>query len=233
MRKILIATSVAVVLAVAAHAPRAQDGGAATDNLLWYRAPAANWNEALPVGNGRLAAMVFGGVREERLQLNEDSVWAGEKLDRVNSQAAASLPEIRRLLFAGKPAEAEAIADKTIISVPRRMPPYQTLGDLSIQFQVEGEATDYRRELNLDDAIARVRFRAGGVLYTREVFATGVDRVIVVRLTADRPGSIGLAASMSRERDATARAESPNLAILEGQALPASARHTDEPKTGV
>ena len=233
MRGTLFAITVLIGLAVSAPLrPRTQDGAAA-DNLLWYRTPAANWNEALPVGNGRLAAMVFGGVRDERLQLNEDSVWAGEKLDRVNPQAAAALPEIRRLLFAGKPAEAEAIADKTVISVPRRMPPYQTLGDLSIRFQVEGEATDYRRELNLDDAIARVTFRAGGVLYTREVFATAVDHVIVVRLTADRPGSIRLAASMSRERDATGRAEGPNLAILEGQALPASARHADEPKTGV
>jgi len=214
-------------------APRAQDTSSASANVLWYRAPAANWNEALPVGNGRLAAMVFGGVRDERLQLNEDTVWAGEKLDRVNPKAAASLREIRRLLFAGKPAEAEAIADKTIISVPRRMPPYQTLGDLSIRFQVEGEPSDYRRELSLDDAIARVRFRAGGVLHTREVFASAVDHVIVLRVSADRPGVIGLTASMSRERDATARAEAPNLAILEGQALPASERHADEPKTGV
>ena len=177
--------------------------------------------------------MVFGGVRDERLQLNEDSVWAGEKLDRVNPQAAASLPDLRRLLFAGKPAEAEALADKTIISIPRRMPPYQTLGDLAIHFQLEGEPSEYRRELNLHDAIARVRFRAGGVLYTRDVFASAVDHVIVLRVSADRPGSIGLTASMSRERDATTRAEAPNIAILEGQALPASARHADEPKTGV
>ena len=100
--------------------------------------------------------MVFGGVVGERLQLNEDSVWAGEKLDRVNPQAAASIPEIRRLLFEGKPTEAEAIADRTMISVPRRMPPYQTLGDLAIRFQIDGTAADYRRELDLDQAVARV-----------------------------------------------------------------------------
>ncbi len=234
MRRTLFAIAVIVGLMVGASpAPRGQNTSTAGPDVLWYRAPAANWNEALPVGNGRLAAMVFGGVRDERLQLNEDTVWAGQKLDRVNPKAAESLPEIRRLLFAGKPAEAEAIADKTIISVPRRMPPYQTLGDLSIHFQIDGEATDYRRELSLDDAIARVQFRAGGVLYTREVFATAVDHVIVFRVSADRPGSIGLTASMSRERDATGRAEGPNLAILEGQALPASERHADEPKTGV
>ena len=93
------------------------------EHLLWYGAPAANWNEALPIGNGRLGAMVFGGVSDERLQLNEDSVWAGQKLDRINPAASKAIPEIRRLLAAGKPAEAEALADKTVISVPRRMPP--------------------------------------------------------------------------------------------------------------
>ena len=232
MRRTLLALIAIVGVAVAARLdPRAQDASAA--NVLWYRAPAANWNEALPVGNGRLAAMVFGGVRDERLQLNEDSVWAGQKLDRVNPKAAASLPEIRRLLFEGKPAEAEAIADKTIISVPRRMPPYQTLGDLTIHFALDGEATEYRRELSLDDAVARVRFGVNGIGYTREVFASAIDHVIAVRVTADRPGSVGLTASMSRERDAAARAEAPNLAILEGQALPASERHADEPRTGV
>jgi len=234
MRRTLFAIGVIVGATVGASpAPHAQNPSTANADVLWYRAPAANWNEALPVGNGRLAAMVFGGVRDERLQLNEDTVWAGQKLDRVNPKAAESLPEIRRLLFAGKPADAEAIADKTIISVPRRMPPYQTLGDLSIHFQIEGEPSDYRRELSLDEAIARVQFRAGGVVYTREVFATAVDHVIAIRVSADRPGSVGLTASMSRERDATGRAEGSNLAILEGQALPASERHADEPKTGV
>ena len=233
MRRRLIALVLLGILAPTLPAAPAQNGSRRASDLLWYRAPAANWNEALPVGNGRLGAMVFGGVVDERLQLNEDSVWAGEKLDRVNPQAAASLPEIRRLLLEGKPAEAEAIADKTIISVPRRMPPYQTLGDLAIRFQVNGDATDYRRELNLDDAIARVQFRAGGTLFTREIFSTAVDQVIVLRLTADHPAAIAFTASMSRERDATSRAEGNNTVVLEGQALPASARHADEPKTGV
>src|SRR5206468_8033168 len=120
MRRSLIALGVLGTVASILPAAPAQNGSPAAE-LLWYRAPAANWNEALPVGNGRLGAMVFGRVVDERLQLNEDSVWAGEKLDRVNPEAAASLPEIRRLLLEGKPAEAEAIADKTIISVPRRM----------------------------------------------------------------------------------------------------------------
>src|SRR5512132_572188 len=99
-------------------------------NMLWYTASAANWNEALPVGHGRLGAMVFGGLNGERLQLNEDSVWAGQKMDRVNPAAAQAVPEVRRLLQARRFAEAEALADKAIISLPRRMPPYQALGDL-------------------------------------------------------------------------------------------------------
>jgi alpha-L-fucosidase 2 len=234
MQKQLIARIVlAAALAAVAATPRAQPQAAAPTNMLWYRTAAANWNEALPVGNGRLGAMVFGGVVDERLQLNEDSVWAGEKLDRVNPRAATSISEIRKLLFDGKPAEAEAIADKTVISVPRRMPPYQTLGDLAIRFAVPGEATDYRRELDLDDATVRARFRAGNVVFTREVFASAIDQVIVVRITASVPGAVSLTASMSRERDATARADGADLVVLEGQALPASARHADEPKTGV
>ena len=206
---------------------------AASRNVLWYTAPAANWNGALPIGNGRLGAMVFGGIVDERLQLNEETVWAGQKLDRVNPKAAVSLPQIRRLLFAGKPAEAEAIADETIISVPRRMPPYETLGDLSLRFQLNGEATDYQRELDLDEAIARVRFRVGDTVFRREALATAVDQVIALRLTADRPGAISFTASMSRERDATSHAEGNNSVVLEGQALPASARHVEEPTAGV
>ena len=108
MQKKLIAFI--VVLAASAVMPQAQ---APNDQVLWYRAPAANWNEALPVGNGRLGAMVFGGVADERLQLNEDTVWAGEKRDRINPGAAKAIPEIRRLLSEGKPVEAEALADKT------------------------------------------------------------------------------------------------------------------------
>jgi alpha-L-fucosidase 2 len=201
-------------------------------NVLWYTASAANWNEALPIGNGRLGAMVFGGLNGERLQLNEDSVWAGQKMDRVNPAAALAIPEVRRLLLAGRPAEAEALADKAIISLPRRMPPYQTLGDLLIQFEHSGGFSDYRRELDLDEATARVRFRVEDTLFTREVFSTAVDQVIVVRLTASRRGALSFSATMGRERDASARVDGGDI-ILEGQALPAGDRQKDEPKAGV
>ena len=207
----------------------------APDLRLWYRQPAANWNEALPIGNGRLGAMVFGGVETERLQLNEDTVWAGEKRDRLNPAGPAAVPEIRRLLFAGKAVEAEALADKALIGLPRRMPPYQTLGDLGIVFTNMAGAAGYERQLNLADATTRVSYAAGGTRYTREAFSTAVDQAIVVRLTKDGPGTIGFTAKLSRERDAVARADGPNRIVLEGQAIvdPKSTRHPDERKTGV
>jgi alpha-L-fucosidase 2 len=205
------------------------------DLRLWYRQPAANWNEALPIGNGRLGAMVFGGVETERLQLNEDTVWAGERRDRMNPAGPAAVPEIRRLLAAGKAAEAEALADKALIATPRRMPPYQPLGDLGITFTNAGGATGYERDLNLADATARVRYTAGGTTYTREVVSSAIDQAIVVRLTKSGPGTIGFTAKLSRERDAVARADGENRIVLEGQAIvdPKATRHVDERKTGV
>ena len=203
------------------------------ESVLWYRTPAATWNEALPIGNGRLGAMVFGGVAEERLQLNEDSVWAGQKMDRTNPAAAKAIPEIRRLLFEGRVAEAEKLADKAVVSQPRRMPPYQTLGDLVLTFDVPADASEYRRELDIDTARARVSFRAGGVRFTREVFATAVDQVIVVRLTADAPGRISFSATLRRESDATVRTHGPATVVLEGRALPPKTeRQAAEPRTG-
>jgi alpha-L-fucosidase 2 len=139
---------------------------------------------------------------------------------------------VRRLLFAGRCAEAEALADKAIISLPRRMPPYQTLGDLLIQFKFAGDFSEYRRELDLDAAIARVSLRVEDTVFTREVFSTAVDQVIVVRLTASRRGAVSFSATMGRERDAHVRVDGHDI-VLEGQALPAGDRQKDEPRAGV
>jgi alpha-L-fucosidase 2 len=109
----------------------AQDGGALK---LWCRQPAGAWTEVLPVRNGRLAAMVFGTVRKEHIQLNEDTVWSGEKRDRSNPEAPQALAQIRRLLVEGHPAQAQALADKTMISIPRALPVCETLGDLWLDF---------------------------------------------------------------------------------------------------
>ena len=208
---------------------------AASDLRLWYRQPAATWNEALPIGNGRLGAMVFGGVGEERLQLNEDTVWAGEKRDRLNPAGPAAVKEVRRLLAEGKAAQAEALADKAIIATPRRMPPYQPLGDLGLSFRHTAPPSDYQRELDLRDAIVRVRYTVDGTVFTREVFVSAVDQAIVVRITKRGPAPIAFTARLSRQRDAVARADGANRILLEGQAIvdPASPRHAEEAKTGV
>jgi alpha-L-fucosidase 2 len=220
-----------ISIATAAGPPLVQTSGSPL--VMWYRQPAASWNEALPVGNGRLGAMVFGGVAEEHLQLNDDTVWAGEKRDRVNPAGREAVPEVRRLLGLGRLADAEALADKAIIAVPRRMPPYQTLGDLFLQVDGAGEAVDYRRELDLNEAIARVQYRRGGTTFTREILSSAVDRVMVVRFTKDGPGRIGFKATLRRALDAAPRADGSNAIALDGNAIAQPPRHVDEPHVGV
>ncbi|WP_321470100.1 glycoside hydrolase family 95 protein [uncultured Paludibaculum sp.] len=196
----------------------------AQDNALklWYRQPAGTWTQALPVGNGRLAAMVFGGVQRDRIQLNEDTVWSGERRDRSNPEASKAFPEIRRLLHEGHPAEAQALADRAMISVPRALPVYQTLGDLWLDFDGATEPATYRRELDLDTGIASVRYTVGGVNYVREVFASAPGRSIVVRITADKPGQVSFRATINRPADATSESK-PGRLVLNGQALPKKA----------
>jgi len=214
--------------------PGAQEPALPSRALLWYRQPATQWVEALPIGNGRLGAMVFGGVGEERIQLNEDTIWAGERRDRKNPRAAAGVRDVRRLLLEGKVVEAEALAEQTMLAIPRRMPSYHPLGDLWLEFPgAKSRATDasaststtpkyedYRRELDLETAVARVSFRTGDVRFTREVFSSAPHQVIVVRITADRPRAVSFAARLGREADAVASAVAPDSLVLEGQALP-------------
>ena len=159
---------------------------------LWYAAPAAQWVEALPIGNGRLGAMVFGGPVHERIQFNESSVWTGEPHDYARAGAARYLPSIRALLNANRQREAEALAQVHFMSAPVRQRAYQAFGDLRLDFTTIDSASvsEYRRELDLDSAVVTTRFRAGGVRYTRQLFASHPDQAIVVRLTADAPERI-------------------------------------------
>jgi alpha-L-fucosidase 2 len=165
--------------------------------LLWYPKPASQWVEALPLGNGRLGAMVFGGVAEEHLQLNEDTVYAGRPHDNNIATAREAIPEIRRLIFAGdyvgaaKLAEAKVMPGKTR---PNGMP-YQTVGDLTLKFAGTETFSNYRRELDLAEATARVSYDIGDVHYTREAFSSLVDNVIVVHLTASKPGALAFEAA--------------------------------------
>ncbi|MFD8864483.1 glycoside hydrolase N-terminal domain-containing protein [Streptomyces sp. NPDC059590] len=170
---------------------------------LWYRGPAREWLEALPVGCGRLGAMVFGGVAVERLQLNEDSVWGGGPHDYDPPGALEALPEIRRLVFADEWGAAQRLADSSFMGVPSEQAPYQPVGDLRLEFPGAGEYTDYRRELDLTTAIASVTYVSDGVRHTREVFAGLPDQVIVVRLSADRRGSVSFEAEFSSPQDST------------------------------
>ncbi|MEP7005049.1 MAG: glycoside hydrolase family 95 protein, partial [Sphingomonas bacterium] len=134
-------------------------------NRLWYRQPAHEWTEALPIGNGRLGAMVFGGTAHERLQLNEDTLWAGGPYNPVNPEAHATLPEVRRLIFAGRYAEAQTLANAKVMAKPLTQMPYQTVGDLLIDMPKVDAAsvTGYERELDIDAAIATTRFVSNGV----------------------------------------------------------------------
>jgi alpha-L-fucosidase 2 len=215
-------------LLLAAAAARADD-----TTRLWYKQPAAAWNQALPIGNGRLGAMVFGGVTEERLQLNEDSVWAGEARDRVNPQAAASLAEVRRLLLAGRGVEAQELAVSTMVAVPRRMPPYQSAGDLFLSFPQQAAFSQYERALDLDTATAHVRYVSGGVTYTREILSSAVHQAIVVRLTSDTRGRVTFSASLGRERDAVTRTVGADRLVMQGWAIPPMTKYDSERMTGV
>lgn len=153
--------------------------------LLWYRQPARIWTEALPVGNGRLGAMVYGGVSHERLQLNEDTLYAGGPYSAINPRALEGLPRVRELIFAGRYAEAEALANETMMAQPIKQMPYQPLGNLWLQFDRLDNVSDYRRELDLDAAIARAEFRVGQAAHRREVFVSPVDQCLVLRYTVE------------------------------------------------
>jgi alpha-L-fucosidase 2 len=227
-----------VMLAFAGVSSRAQTDVAAAaapdpSLTLWYERPAREWLEALPVGNGHLGAMVFGRVEEERLQLNDHSLWDGFERDTTNPEALAHLPEVRRLLFAGRNAEATRLAERYFLGRPERIKPYQPLADLLIQSDpptpgsvdawpmvgrdVSPLVERYRRELDLSEAVARVSYRVQGVTYTREIFTSAVDDVVVVRVAADRPGAVSLRARLTRARDAAARTEGADGIVLSGQ----------------
>ena len=183
---------------------------------LFYTNAAVKWTEALPIGNGRLGAMVFGGVGREHLQLNESTLWAGGPYDPNNTNALAALPEARKLVFAGQYDDAAKLIGEKMMAVPLRQMPYETLGDLFLDFPTNAAADNYRRDLDLDTAIASVSFSSGGVNFRREIFSSPVDQVIVIRLTADKPGQISFKVGMTTPQNATVSIEHTNTLILRG-----------------
>lgn len=170
---------------------------------IWFSAPAAKWDEALPVGNGRLGGMVFGGVQEERIQLNEDTYWTGGPYSTVVKGGNRYLPEIQRLVFAGKFLEAHNLFGRQLMGYPVEQQKYQSLANLHLFFDHGSEATNYRRSLDLRTAMATTTFAIDGVTFKREVFASAPDQTIVVRLTADKPGQISFTANLRGVRNQT------------------------------
>jgi len=173
----------------------AQDGGGLK---LWYDHPSGPvWENALPIGNGRLGAMIYGNVDTETVQLNEHSLWSGSPNRNDNPDALASLAEMRKLIFEGRQKEAEGLANKTIVSKTSHGQMFEPLGSLRLAFEGDRAFTGYRRELDISQAVARTSYQVGGITYTREYFASFPDRVVVVRLTASKPGSISFTAFYS------------------------------------
>lgn len=168
-----------------------------SDLKLWYDAPAETWVEALPIGNGRLGAMVFGNPSEEKIQLNEETVWAGQPNSNANPDARAAIPEIQKLIFQGKYLEAQNMAGEKVISKTNHGMPYQPVGDLNISFPGHENATGYYRELDISTAITTTRYKIGETEYVRETFASFPDQAIVVRLTASKKGSISFSSKLS------------------------------------
>ncbi len=170
------------------------------ETTLWFRHPATEWTEALPVGNGRLGAMVFGGIAEERLQLNEESIWthSGDYLDKPDGYKY--LGQIRKLLFRGEYVKAQEMCSKYLLAdrLPSGTNTYQTLGDIRIRFENTEGVRDYRRQLELDKGLVTTTFRAGKVRYRREVFSSAPAQTLVMMATADKPGMITCDISLTR-----------------------------------
>ena len=183
---------------------------------LWYRQPATKWVEALPIGNGRLSAMIFGGVEQERLQLNEGTLWAGGPYDPVNPEAKAALPEVRQLINDGKYREAARLISAKVMAKPLVQMPYQTVGDLWLNMPGATNVENYRRELDLDTATVTISYTSDGVRYTREMFASAPDNVIVTHLAADKSGKISFMAGMSTLMKATVETDGNDTLVMRG-----------------
>jgi alpha-L-fucosidase 2 len=165
---------------------------------LWYSQPASVWNEALPIGNGRLGAMIFGNPCTEIIQLNENTVWAGQPNRNDNLEAKAALPEVRKLIFEGKYKEAQDLVNQEIISKTSHGMAYQTVGNLKLNFPGHDNYSNYYRELDIENAVASSRYNHNGVNFTTKVFSSFPDQVIVARISADKAGSINFSATMDR-----------------------------------
>jgi alpha-L-fucosidase 2 len=188
-----------------------------SDLELWYTAPAAEWTEALPVGNGRLGAMVFGGVGRERLQLNEDTLWSGGPYSQVNPEAGPNLKAVQALLLEARFQEAEALADRHLMGRPFKQMSFHPIGDVWIDHKLPGPVGSYRRSLDLASAVARTEFEAGGIRFTRHVFASAAEGILAIHLRATRPGSIDATFSLTSPQESVSVSVDGSRLRLEGR----------------
>ena len=158
--------------------------------LLWYMEPASKWEDAMPVGNGRLGAMVYGKYGKEEIQLNEDTYWSGGPYSTVVKGGASKLPEIQRLIFEGKPLEAHKLFGRYMMGYPVEQQKYQSLGSIQLVMDDENKVSEYKRWLDLSTGVTAVSYKNNGVRYVREVFASAPHNAIFIRITADKPNSI-------------------------------------------
>jgi alpha-L-fucosidase 2 len=184
---------------------------------LWYNKPAQEWNEALPVGNGRLGAMVFGQHPNERIQLNEESIWAGSQINNNNPQAFEHLAEIQQLLFTGQIEKAYRTAGKYMIGTPPQVRSYQPLGDLLLSHTNFDSLENYKRSLELNSGVSSVAYTYKGSEFTQTTFASAIDDIIVVHMVSEGSEKINLSIELDREKDAIVEAQSDNSIILHGQ----------------
>ena len=247
IRKIILPSAALVFAACAVLCPAAGSHEIASDRLeLWYDRPAAVWTEALPIGNGRMGAMVFGGIPEERIQFNESTLWTGQPHEYQHEGAAKVLPVLRDLCnesrrldlaaeeleargqkseaagmrksAAAKQKEAQEIGQREFMSIPLGQKAYQPFGDVRLSFPDQAGATDYRRNLDLDTATAGVTYRVGDTTFKRDAFATFPGNVIVWRITADKPGRVNFTARMdSPHKSSKSETRAGNRLALSGR----------------
>ena len=214
-RLVLIASAGIALVGGLASAGPASD--VSLEPVLFYRQPAKEWVEALPIGNGRLGGMVFGGVPAERIPLNEDTFWSGGPYDPINPEAFSYLPKVRQLIREGRYKDAQDLADEKLMGRPRHLQAYQPLGDLRLVLDGHEHPTDYRRELDLDRAVVRVRYRVGDTTFTREAFSSAPDQSIVLRLTREGPARLRVGVTLDSRHPFAVRPQAPGGLLLAGR----------------
>ena len=185
-------------------------------DILWYTKPAKEWTDALPIGNSRLCAMIYGNPAREELQLNEETLWGGGPHRNDNPNALRHLDEVRRLIFEGKAKEAERIIDREFLAPTHGMP-YQPIGSLFLDFAGHENYSEFRRELDISKAVATVAYKVDGVTFTRQVYASFVDNVIVMKITADKKGALNFTASYTSPMKGCSVKKDGNKLLLTGK----------------